>query len=75
MKDEVDIFLKTLLKISSTILVVYVFTLFFSCSDDVYLAGYNKDLEKIHYQMFEVDSLLKTINMNLDSLNANNWNK
>jgi len=70
MKDEVDTFLKMLLKISSTILIVYVFTLFFSCSDDIYLGGYNKDLEEIHHQMFEADSLIKTIQMNLDSLNT-----
>jgi len=75
MKDEVDTFLKMLLNISSTILLIYVFSLFFSCSDDIYLGGYNKDLEEIHHQIFEVDSLLRTINMDLDSLNAKNWNK
>ena len=32
----------------------------------------HKDLEEIHYQMFEVDSLIMTIQMELDSLNAKN---
>jgi len=40
-----------------------------SCSDDTFIAGYNKDMEEIHKQIFEVDSLLKTIDMELDSLN------
>tara|TARA_R100001377_G_scaffold45673_1_gene26191 strand:+ start:49 stop:279 length:231 start_codon:yes stop_codon:yes gene_type:complete len=39
-----------------------------ACEDDIFIGGYNKDLEEIHYQMFEVDSLLRTINMELDSL-------
>ena len=39
-----------------------------SCSDDTFIAGYNKDMEEIHQQIFEVDSLLKTIQMEADSL-------
>ena len=30
---------------------------------------YNKDLEELHQSMFEADSLIRTINMELDSLN------
>ena len=41
-----------------------------SCSDDTFIAGYNKDMEEIHQQIFEVDSLIMTIQMDLDSLNA-----
>ena len=41
-----------------------------SCSDDTFIAGYNKDMEEIHYQIFEIDSLIKTIQMDLDSLNV-----
>ena len=47
----------------------------YSCNEDTFIGGYNKDLEEIHYQMFEVDSLIMTIQMELDSLNAKNWNK
>ena len=43
-----------------------------SCSDDTFIAGYNKDMEEIHHQMFEVDSLMRTIQMDLDSLNEGN---
>jgi hypothetical protein len=43
-----------------------------SCSEDTFIAGYNKDLEEIHYQIFEVDSLIMKIQMELDSLNAKN---
>ena len=39
-----------------------------SCSDDTFIAGYNKDMEEIHQQIFEVDSLIMTIQMDLDSL-------
>jgi hypothetical protein len=41
-----------------------------SCSDDTFIAGYNKDMEEIHYQIFEIDSLIKTIQLDLDSLNT-----
>jgi hypothetical protein len=38
----------------------------FSCSDDTYILGYNRDLEEIHQSMFEVDSLIRTINVELE---------
>jgi len=41
-----------------------------SCSEDTFMLGYNKDLEEIHQSIFEVDSLIMTIQMNLDSLYA-----
>ena len=41
-----------------------------SCSDDTFIAGYNKDMEEIHQQIFEVDSLIMTIQKDLDSLNT-----
>ena len=44
-----------------------------SCSDDTFIAGYNKDMEEIHQQMFEVDSLIMTIQKDLDSLNAKGY--
>ena len=43
-----------------------------SCSDDTFIAGYNKDMEEIHQQMFEVDSLLMKIQMEADSLAKRN---
>jgi hypothetical protein len=43
-----------------------------SCSDDTFIAGYNKDMEEIHQQIFEVDSLIMTIQMDLDSLYESN---
>jgi len=41
-----------------------------SCDDNIYIANYNKDFEEINQKIFEVDSLLRTINMEIDSLNA-----
>ena len=43
-----------------------------SCDDNIYIAGYNKDFEEIHQQIFEFDSLLMTIQMDLDSLYETN---
>jgi hypothetical protein len=43
-----------------------------SCSDDTFIAGYNKDMEEIHQQIFEVDSLIMRIQMDLDSLYESN---
>ena len=37
------------------------------CSEDTFIAGYNKDMEEIHQQMFEVDSLIMKMQMQLDS--------
>jgi len=42
------------------------------CSEDTFIAGYNKDMEEINQQIFEVDSLMRTIQMDLDSLNESN---
>jgi|TARA_R110000787_G_scaffold277029_1_gene386135 hypothetical protein len=74
-KDKVDFFFKILLKLTGVIAVSYLFMIIYSCNEDTFIGGYNKDLEEIHYQMFEVDSLIMTIQMELDSLNAKNWNK
>ena len=67
--DSIDMFLKLILRISVGAFIIYIFTFFISCTDDTFLFGYNKDLEEIHQSMFEVDSLIMTIQMNLDSLN------
>ena len=57
-------------KILSIGIIVGIMIFIYSCSDDVFIAGYNKDMEDINQQIFEVDSLLKTIYMELDSLNT-----
>ena len=44
----------------------------YTCSEDTYIMGYNKDMETIHQQMFEVDSLIMRIQMDLDSLYEGN---
>ena len=63
---------KVILSVCSNILSVAIIAgiimLMSSCSDDTFIAGYNKDMEEIHQQIFEVDSLLKTIQMEADSL-------
>jgi hypothetical protein len=63
---------KIILSVCSNILSVAIIAgiimLMSSCSDDTFIAGYNKDMEEIHQQIFEVDSLLKTIQMEADSL-------
>ena len=46
--------------------------LFITCTDETYIMGYNKDMETIHQQMFEVDSLIMRIQMDLDSLYEGN---
>ena len=58
-------------------MVAVIASIFFisSCSEDTFVLGYNKDLEKIYQSTFEVDSLIMTIQMNLDSLNATGLNK
>ena len=70
--DSIDMFLKIIFRISVGTFIVYLFTFFLSCTEDTFIAGYNKDLEEIHYQIFEVDSLIMTIQMELDSLNEGN---
>jgi len=69
-KDKIENFLNTLLKLTGIVGIVYVFMIVSSCDDNIYIAGYNKDFEEINQQIFEVDSLLMRIEMELDSLNA-----
>ena len=71
-KDKVDFFFKILLKLTCVIGFIYIFMIVSSCDDNIYIAGYNKDFEEIHQQIFEVDSLLMTIQMDLDSLYETN---
>ena len=71
-KDKVDFFLKSLLKLTGIVGFIYIFMIASSCNDNIYIAGYNKDFEEIHQQIFEVDSLLMTIQMDLDSLYESN---
>jgi len=68
--DKIENFLNTLLKMTGMVAIVYVFMIVSSCDDNIYIAGYNKDFEEINQQIFEVDSLLMRIEMELDSLNA-----
>ena len=69
-KDKIEIFLNRLLKLTIVFGAVYILTVISSCDDNIYIAGYNKDFEEINQQIFEVDSLLMRIQMDLDSLNA-----
>jgi|TARA_B110000495_G_C22787212_1_gene460255 hypothetical protein len=57
------------LNIVGMTVVIGIIMLISSCSEDTFIGGYNKDLEEIHYQIFEIDSLIMTIQMELDSLN------
>ena len=41
-----------------------------ACEDDIFIGGYNKDLKEIHHQMFEVDSLVRLLSLEIDSLNV-----
>ena len=70
--DKEDIALNIIGIISAMAALFFMSSLFLitSCSDDTFILGYNKDLEEIHHQIFEVDSLLRTINMEVDSVNA-----
>ena len=69
-QDKIEIFLNRLLKLTIVFGAVYILTVISSCNDNIYIAGYNKDFEEINQQIFEVDSLLMRIQMDLDSLNA-----
>ena len=71
-KDKVENFLNTLLSLTGIVGIVYVFMIVSSCDDNTYIAGYNKDFEEINQQIFEVDSLLMRIEMELDSLYESN---
>jgi len=72
-KDRIERFLNTLLKMTGMVAIIYVFMIVSSCDDNIYIAGYNKDFEEINQQIFEVDSLLMRIEMELDSLNAEGY--
>ena len=71
-KDRIESFLNILLKMTGMVAIVYVFMIVSSCDDNIYIAGYNKDFEEINQQIFEVDSLLMRIEMELDSLYESN---
>ena len=68
---------KVILSVCSNILsvaiIVGLIMFMSSCSDDTFIAGYNKDMEEIHQQIFEVDSLIMTIQMDMDSLYAKKY--
>ena len=68
---------KVILSVCSNILsvaiIVGLMIFMSSCSDDTFIAGYNKDMEEIHQQIFEVDSLIMTIQMDMDSLYAKKY--
>ena len=69
-KDRIERFLNTLLKMTGMVAIVYVFMIVSSCDDNIYIGGYNKDFEEISQLIFETDSLIMTIQKDLDSLNA-----
>ena len=71
-KDRIESFLNILLKMTGMVAIVYVFMIASSCDDNIYIGGYNKDFEEISQQMFEVDSLIMKIQMDLDSLYESN---
>jgi|TARA_R100000781_G_C4036020_1_gene112278 hypothetical protein len=71
-KDKIESFLNTLLKMTGMAAITYVFMIVSSCDDNIYIAGYNKDFQEINQQIFEVDSLLMRVEMELDSLYESN---
>jgi hypothetical protein len=71
-EDKIDIFLQTLLKLTGIAGIIYIIMFISSCNDEIYIGGYNKDFEEINGLVFEVDSLIMTIQMELDSLNEGN---
>jgi len=60
-----------LVNIFALIGLIFMVSTIFSCDDKIYVAGYNKDMQEIHQQIFEVDSLLMIIEMQLDSNSVN----
>ena len=72
-KYKVDMFLKALLNLTVIVGIIYIFMIISSCDDNIYVGGYNKDMKEIHQQMFEVDLLIRTISLELDSLNAKGY--
>ena len=69
-KYKVDMFLKALLNLTVIVGIIYIFMIISSCDDNIYIGGYNKDFEEISQLIFETDSLIMTIQKDLDSLNA-----
>ena len=69
-KDRIERFLQTLLNLTGVVAIVYTFMIVSSCDDNIYIGGYNKDFEEISQLIFETDSLIMTIQKDLDSLNA-----
>ena len=69
-KDKIDIFLQTLLKLTGLAGIIYIIMFISSCNDKIYIGGYNKDFEEISALAFEVDSLIMTIQIELDSLDV-----
>ena len=72
-KDRIERFLKTLLNLTGVVAIVYIFMIVSSCDDNIYIGGYNKDFEEISQLIFETDSLIMTIQKDLDSLNAKGY--
>ena len=72
-EDRIEKFLKTLLNLKGVVAIVYIFMIVSSCDDNIYIGGYNKDFEEISQLIFETDSLIMTIQKDLDSLNAKGY--
>tara|TARA_R100001530_G_scaffold136321_1_gene116422 strand:- start:505 stop:729 length:225 start_codon:yes stop_codon:yes gene_type:complete len=72
-KDRIERFLQTLLNLTGVVAIVYTFMIVSSCDDNIYIGGYNKDFEEISQLIFETDSLIMTIQKDLDSLNAKGY--
>jgi len=72
-EDRIERFLKTLLNLTGVVAIVYIFMIISSCDDNIYIGGYNKDFEEISQLIFETDSLIMTIQKDLDSLNAKGY--
>ena len=72
-KDRIERFLQTLLNLTGVVAIVYTFMIISSCDDNIYIGGYNKDFEEISQLIFETDSLIMTIQKDLDSLNAKGY--
>ena len=72
-KDRIERFLQTLLNLTGVVAIVYTFMIVSSCDDNIYIGGYNKDFEEISQLIFETDSLIMTIQKDLDTLNATGY--
>ena len=72
-KDRIERFLQALLNLTGVVAIVYTFMIVSSCDDNIYIGGYNKDFEEISELIFETDSLIMTIQKDLDSLNAKGY--